>query len=260
MFKKYSSKQIKESLNKLDIKKNDIVYVSGNLVSFGKPEMKNLKNLPKVFFNEIYRLVGKEGTIMFPSHSFDLVNTNKIFDINKTKSISGSFSNYIIENKKFYRQLHPYASIAGVGKYAKYICNYKGNDVYGLNCPFEKLVKLRSKFISLGMKINKNCTQVHFLEKEFKVKYRFEKNFYHRILLNNKIVKKKFSMFVLKNKYLNIKRDENNLIINYFLKNYKIKKKKLGNSWIYSYDIKKFYSITKKLFKKNKNAWLGKKN
>ncbi len=260
MFKKYSSRQIKESLNKLNIKKNDIVYVSGNLVSFGKPEMKNLNNLPKVFFNEIYRLVGKEGTIMFPSHSFDLVNTNKIFDINKTKCISGSFSNYIIKNKKIYRQLHPYASIAGVGKYAKYICDYNGNDVYGLNCPFEKLVKLGSKFISLGMEINKNCTQVHFLEKEFKVKYRFEKFFYHRILLDNKIVKKKFSMFVLKNKYLNIKRDENKLIINNFLKNYRIKKKKLGNNWIYSYDIKKFYSITKKLFKKNKNSWLGKKS
>ena len=69
MFKKYSSRQIKESLNKLNIKKNDIVYVSGNLVSFGKPEMKNLNNLPKVFFDEIYRLVGKEGTIMFPTHS-----------------------------------------------------------------------------------------------------------------------------------------------------------------------------------------------
>tara|TARA_E500000178_G_C17038379_1_gene764875 strand:+ start:2500 stop:3279 length:780 start_codon:yes stop_codon:yes gene_type:complete len=258
MFKKYSLKQIKESLNKLNIKKNDIVYVSGNLVSFGKPEMKNLNNLPKVFFNEIYRLVGKGGTIMFPSHSFDLVNTNKIFDINKTKCISGSFSNYIMENKKFYRQLHPYASIAGIGKYAKYICNYKDNDVYGLNCPFEKLIKLKSKFISLGMEINKNCTQVHFLEKEFKVKYRFEKYFYHRILLNNKIVKKKFSMFVLKNKYLNIKRNENKLITNYFLKNYKIKKRKLGSSWIYSYDIKKFYDITKKMFKKNRNAWLGK--
>ena len=67
-------------------------------------------------------------------------------------------------------------------------------------------------------------------------------------------------MFVLKNKYLNIKRDENKLIINNFLKNYRIKKKKLGNNWIYSYDIKKFYSITKKLFKKNKNSWLGKKS
>ena len=259
MFKKYSLKEIKESLNKLNIKKKDIVYVSVNLVSFGKPEINNLNDLPKIFFNEIYQLVGKEGTIMFPSHSFDLVNSNKIFDINKTKCISGSFSNYIIENKKFFRQIHPYASIAGVGKYAKYICNYKGNDVYGSGCPFEKLINLQAKFISLGMKINKNCTQVHFLEKKFKVKYRFEKYFFHRILLNNKVIRRKFSMFVLKNEYLNIKRNENKLIMSYFLKNYKIRKSKLGNNWIYSYDFKNFYNISKKLFNKNRNAWLGKK-
>ena len=129
MFKKYSLKEIKESLNKLNIKKKDIVYVSGNLVSFGKPEIKNLNDLPKIFFNEIYQLVGKEGTIMFPSHTFHLVNSDQTFEPNKTKSISGSFTNYIIENKKFYRQLHPYASIAGVGKHAKYLCDYKSNDV-----------------------------------------------------------------------------------------------------------------------------------
>ena len=74
---KYSSRQIKESLNKLNIKKNDIVYVSGNLVSFGKPEMKNLNNLPKVFFDEIYRVIERDW-LMFPTHSFDLVNNNKI--------------------------------------------------------------------------------------------------------------------------------------------------------------------------------------
>lgn len=257
--KNYSLKEIRESLCKLNIKKKDIVYVTGNLVSFGKPNF-DINFLPEVFFNEIYRLVGKEGTIMFPSHTFDIVRTNKTFKPYKTLCISGSFSNYIIGNKKFYRQVHPYASIAGIGKYAKYLCEYKKNDVYGPNCPFEKLIKNNAKFVSLGMKINKNCTQVHFLEKEFKVKYRFEKYFYHKILLKNKIIKKKFSMFVLKDEYRNIIRDENKLIIKNFLNHYKIKKSKLGNNWIYSYNLKRFYNITKKLFKKNNNAWLGKMN
>mgnify|MGYP001106050743 CR=1 FL=1 len=63
--------------------------------------MKTATKLPKTFFDEIYKIIGKEGTIMVPSHTFNLVNTNKIFNPYKTKSISGSFSNYIIENKKF---------------------------------------------------------------------------------------------------------------------------------------------------------------
>ena len=258
MIKKYTKEEISKSLKKLGIKKNDILYVSGNIVSFGKPKNINIKNLPKIFFTEIFQLIGKKGTLMFPSHSFDLVKSKKIFNPKKTKSMSGSLSNYIICNKKIYRQLHPYASIAGIGEHAKLLCKYNKGDVYGAACPFEKLIKLNAKFISLGMKINKNCTQVHYLEKEFKVNYRFEKFFFHKVYVNKKVIKKKFSMFVLKPKYRNIRRNENKLIMNNFLKNYKIKKSRLGNDWIYSYNLKKFYDITKKLFEKNNNAWLGK--
>ena len=255
---KYTRKDISKSLKKIGIKKKDILYVSGNLVSFGLTNRMSYKNLPKIFFDEIIKIIGPEGTIIFPSHSFNLLNTNEIFDLNKTKSISGSFSNYIIENKKFYRQFHPYASISGVGKYAKFICNYKKSDVYGPNCPFEKLIKINAKFISLGVEVNRNCTQVHFLEKETKVKYRYEKFFSQKVLFKKKIIKKKFSMFVLKEKYRNIKRNYNKIIFNYFLKIGKINKCKLGNNWVYSYDLNDFYKITKNLFLKYNNIWLGK--
>jgi aminoglycoside 3-N-acetyltransferase len=257
MNSEYTKLDINKSLKKIGIKKKDILYVSANLINFGLSKKIYYKKLPKTVFDEIYKIIGKEGTIMVPSHTFNLVNTNKIFNPYKTKSISGSFSNYIIENKKFYRQFHPYASISGVGKYAKYICEYKNNDVYGLGCPFEKLIELNAKFISLGMEVNKNCSQVHFLEKKFNVKYRFKKYFDHKILVNNKIIKKKFEMFVLKEKFRKIKRNENNKIFDNFYKKNKIKKHRLGQNWVYSYNLKNFYEITKKLFFKNKNVWLG---
>ena len=50
MIKNYTHSEIKKSLRKLGITKNDIIYVSGNLVSFGKP--KNIKvKFAKIFFN-----------------------------------------------------------------------------------------------------------------------------------------------------------------------------------------------------------------
>ena len=82
--------------------------------------------------------------------------------------------------------------------------------------------------------------------------------FFKKSYIEKKIIKKKFSMFVLKERYRKLKRNENKLIINYFLKKNNIQKSKLGNNWIYSYSLKKFYNTTKKLFKKNNNAWLGK--
>ena len=255
----YSLKDVKLAIDQLSLKKKDIIYVSGNLINFGKIELKSLDNLPKTFFSSLLRKVGKEGTIVFPTHSFYLVNSKKIFDANNTLSNSGAFSNYLIKKKKIYRQIHPYASISAIGAKAKHICNYKYNDVYGNGCPWEKLIKIKAKFISLGLPIYSNCTQVHFIEKQFNVPYRYDKSFKHKIKLKEKIINQKFSMFVLKEKYKNFKRNKNKIIMNNFTRKFKVEKIKLGNNWIYMYDLNSFYNTTIRLFKKNIHAWSGKK-
>jgi len=255
----YSQKDIKLAIDKLNLRKKDIVYVSGNIINFGIPNFNKINDLPKVFFDTLFKKIGKKGTIVFPTHSFYLVNSNNIFNPKNTLSNSGAFSNYLIKKKKIYRQQHPYASISAVGADAKYIVDYDYGDVYGEDCPWSKLIKKKAKFLSLGLSINTNCTQVHFVEKKFNVPYRYDKIFQHRVKFKKKIVKKKFTMFVLKKKYKNFKRNKNKIIIDDFIKNYKIQKIKLGKDWIYLYDLKNFYNNTCKLFKENIHTWSGKK-
>jgi aminoglycoside 3-N-acetyltransferase len=256
---KYNIKNIRTSINRLQLKKNDIVYVSGNLINFGKFNSKKINQLPGYFYDCIKKKIGKNGTIVFPAHSFNLVGSDILFDSKSTSSISGSFSNFIIKNKRFKRQLHPYSSIGAVGSKAKYICDYSKKDVYGKNSPFFKLFKLNAKFLSLGISINLNCTQVHYFEQKFKVPYRYFKVFNHKVLINSKIKKKKFYMYVLKNKYRNLKRNKNKIILKNFLKSNKIQEISLGIGKIYLYSLKDFYESTNNLFKKNIFAWSGKK-
>ena len=124
---------------------------------------------------------------------------------------------------------------------------------------FDRMIKLNAKFLSLGMPINLNCSQVHHAELMMNVPYRYNKKFSHRIKRNNKIYKKDFDMFVLKEQHLKIKRNKNKKIIENFSKKEKIFRSKLGNNFIYSYDLKKFYEINMKLFKKDIFCWVGKK-
>ena len=141
----------------------------------------------KLFIYFIKKKIGKKGTIAFPAHTFHLVKNKKmIFDPLTTKCMSGSLSNFLIEQRNFHRQIHPYASIAATGYKAKEICDSKERDVYGQNSPFKKLIKLKAKFLSLGIPINKNCTQVHLIEREFNVPYRYEKKFFQKIFLKKK--------------------------------------------------------------------------
>ena len=49
-------------------KKNDCVYVSGNLFNLGRCRIKNFKRIPELFFKAILEVIGNNGTIIVPTH------------------------------------------------------------------------------------------------------------------------------------------------------------------------------------------------
>ena len=253
----YNKKDIERCFNNLNIKKNDILYITGNLSNFGRINIKKLRYLPSLFFKNIMKKIGPGGTIVVPTHSFYLTKTNKIFDIKKTPCETGAFSNYVLNKKNIIRQCHPYSSSSAIGKKAKFICSKNTCHVYGPDSPFERMIKLNAKFISLGMNINENCSQVHQAEYDMSVPYRYTKEFTHKIKIRNKTFKKKFYMFVLYKKYTKIKRNKNFKIIKNFLNKQKVNKQKLGLNYVYSYNLKKFYDENILLLKKDIFCWLG---
>ena len=120
-----------------------------------------------------------------------------VFDVKNTLSESGAFSNYILKQKKTIRQIHPYSSSAAYGGKAKYICSNNSNHAYGPYSPFERMIKLNTKFISLGIPINENCSQVHHAEFNMVVPYRYVKEFKQKIKKGKKMYSENFYLFVL---------------------------------------------------------------
>jgi aminoglycoside 3-N-acetyltransferase len=253
----YNFEDIQKAFEKINLKKSDTVYVSGNLALFGNCKIENIKELPNLFFKALIKKIGKRGTVVFPTHSFSLIKSKEIFSPLNSVSESGSFSNYLLKKKKMFRQMHPYASVAAIGEKAKFICSNNPLHVYGPFSPFDKMISLKSKFISLGLNINLNCTQVHHAEFMMNVPYRYTKEFIQKIKSGNSIKSKKFYMFLLYKKYLNMRRDKNKIIIKNFKKKNKVFKTNLGNSSIYSYDLRNFYEENIKLLKKNIYCWFG---
>ena len=250
----YDFFDISEALEKLNLNFGDTIYITGDLFKLGRYNRRDsiLNDLYKLIINKI----GKRGTICFPTHSWKLLNSNSIFIPNQTKSETGAFTEFL-RKKKSVRQDHPYSSVSSIGKFSDYICKNNSRSVYGKKSPFEKLIKLNAKIINFGLHPRFCCSSVHHSELLANVPYRYKKFFYQKVFDKKKIIKKKYSLFVLKEKYLNTKRNKNKIIFNHFQKKNIILKSKLGRDYIYAYSLTDFHKNNISLFKTNKFAWLG---
>jgi aminoglycoside 3-N-acetyltransferase len=255
----YTLKEIEKTINQLKVYKDDTIYVSGNLINIGLSSKVNFLELPKIIFNQLFKKIGPNGTIVVPSHTFFLTKDRGVFDLKNTSSESGSLSNYIIKKKNTIRQIHPYSSCSAIGTKAKYICSNNTKHAYGPDSPFERMIKLNTKFISIGLPINENCSQVHHAEFNMGVPYRYTKEFSQKIKIGKKIKHESFYLFVLYEQFIKKKRNKNKIILKNFLKTSKIIKKRFGKSYIYQYSMKDFYLKTLNLMKKDIFCWMGSK-
>ena len=170
----YELGDIISALKKCNIKNGDNVYVSGNLTNFGYCKTKDFEQTPKIFFKAIFKII-KNGTIIVPAHSFYLANTRKKFNLKKQKAYQVLFEFYIKSKKS----CETNSSLFFLSCYsAKMQISFvkKISNVYGPNSPFDKMIKKGTKFLSLGLPINLNCSQVHHAEYAMKVPYRYNKN------------------------------------------------------------------------------------
>ena len=251
----YNYQQLFKSLIKVGIKKGDVIYFSANLLKLGKYE--NQRKILDDYYKALWDLVGKKGTIAYPTFNFSIINNKKIFCPRKTSSEMGVLTEFFRKKKYSYRSNHPYTSISSEGYHSKYICTKNSQHSYGPNSPFDRLIILNAKFLSIGIKPNFNSSQVHHAEHMSSVPYRYFKKFNHRVKIGKKIKKKQYFMHVLFENLIGTKRDKNRNIFNHFTKNNKITRSRCGDGTLYLYSIKKFYEANIELFNKDIYAWLS---
>lgn len=247
----YNKQDLVSSWKKLKIQKGDTVYLAGNLLNLGS--YFNMSNILEDYYTTLLKAVGKNGTLVFPTHSWK-IKEKKFFHPENTPSECGALSEYLRLKKNSFRHCHPLSSVSAIGKMAKFVTKFETKHAYGPGSPFEKLIELNAKFISIGLKPNLTCSLVHHAENLSSVPYRFTKEF--AIDIKRKKNKKNCYLYVL---YKNIKlnmRDKNKKIFNFFLKKNKITQVVLGHGKIYCYSMKKFHLSTMELMKRDIYCWL----
>lgn len=153
--------KIKNDLRSIGIKKGDRVLIHSSYKSLG-----GVEGGIDTFISAVKDTVGTDGTVMFPTFTYDFVNKdNPVFDIEKTPSCVGMIPEVFRKGKGVKRSLHPTHSVAVWGKDRDWYIekHHKDKVCVGENSPIYKLKDTGGKILMVGCGITHN-TLIHGLE------------------------------------------------------------------------------------------------
>ncbi len=235
---------LKNNLKKLKIRENKNAFIASDITCLGKLRLKK-NEISETIFNAIKSSLSKNSTIFVPTGNMNLCNANETFDLKKTKSFQmGAFSEYVRKKKGSVRSLHPYWSVSANGINSKLLTNVSKHS-YAEGSPWSIMLDLDTIQINIGKHPSQAVTLIHHLETVSGVPYRYNKQFFHKVKLKNKIKIMDFYMSVFFNK-VNAKK-KYKLNQHYFTKLKRQKKlQSIKNDLgleIWSFKMRDFYSL-----------------
>lgn len=252
----YDKKLLSDAYRAVGLQERSVVYLTGDLGALGRFEIKNKKTLLEAHVEVIFDLISSDGTIMVPTHSWSLCNTDNVFDPAETPSETGVFSEFVRRLPGAVRQVHPFSSTTAYGANSGFFCTNNSLHAYGPNSPFSRMVDANAIFVSVGKPINLTISLVHHAEFMMGVPYRYTKEFVQPCIINKKVINKEFYLYVT-HKNVDIARNRNKRILQFFETANEVKVSKLGRSIVQSVQQKPFFDSTVDLMSKNIYAWLS---
>ena len=152
-------------LEELGIKKGDCILVHSGISNIGKVEKGAIG-----LIDELKKLVGKEGGLMFPAFRFDgtmknyLDNVSKV-DLDLEKVKTGALPSKAVNDKDFFVSAHPTHTVVAYGEQGcNLIAEHNLSETpFDQFSPFYKLGQCGGKIVTIGVDLDK-VTNFHVIE------------------------------------------------------------------------------------------------
>jgi aminoglycoside 3-N-acetyltransferase len=140
----------------LGLKAGDVVYVHSGMDGL---------NLAFPFYRILFliqRVIGTEGTVIFPSYpnhlisSYEYLLQGNSFDVRRTPSYTGILTEFARRQRQAVRSLHPTKSVCAIGPKAKELTAAHNQSPYPYDTcsPYYKLIAHEGKIVGLGVTTN----------------------------------------------------------------------------------------------------------
>lgn len=166
-----------EALVSVGLKKSDAVLVHSDISRIGPIEgCSSRQAYLEAVYEAFLKVIGSEGTLVVPAYFLDYGRFEAPFDISRSpvSSSIGVFAQYVRTLPAAIRSPNPILGLSAIGKQAKYICCGGTASSYGVDSPFDRLMRLGGKILFFGIDM-RNMTFVHYVEHMVGVPHKYTK-------------------------------------------------------------------------------------
>jgi aminoglycoside 3-N-acetyltransferase len=255
MSKSYTYDELIAAYRTLGVGSGKTIYVTsdlGRLMAFERP---GKEAVLEAHFNALMSLIGPEGTLVVPTASLNLCNTEIPFDLENTPAFMvGALSEYVRKKPGALRSFHPFVSYTAIGKHAEFVTQNVARHSYGPETPEARMIELDAIAVVIGQTPRLTCSTIHHIEHLMAVPYRYAKEYSHKVIRGGVESSELFYMYVW---YRNsdVKRDACRKIFGRFTDICPPKAEQVGRGAISSYPIRQFAEVATRLLVEDIYMW-----
>lgn len=154
------------------IKPGDTIMVHSSYKSLG-----GVQGGCETVIDAFLKLVGPEGTVLFPTFNFQSWTEGHYFDIRETPSKMGALTEVARLRPDAMRTPHPIYSFAVLGQRKEAFANCNDPEAYGEDSVFALFHRSNGTIISIGLEWNSTFSIHHYVEYKTGCDYRRVKKF-----------------------------------------------------------------------------------
>ncbi|KKT91718.1 MAG: hypothetical protein UW91_C0029G0008 [Parcubacteria group bacterium GW2011_GWF2_45_11] len=251
----YTRHDICDALKKAGLKKGDIALVSTELYHLGRLEgVKTREEYYRAFLDAFMEVLGGEGTLAVNAYTTQTGRYGTPFHREKTPATTGAFSQYIASHPGSIRSIHPINSVAAIGTKKKLICENVSRSNYGLDSPFDRMLRMGVQIVRLGLDYAHNV-YMHYAEAMYGVPYYYHKLLDIEVYDQGKLIEGEFFAAVRHLEYPLI--DDFSKIKRVIVDKKLVHSAKLGGDYVHCIDAQEYLAAATELLKKDPYAFLA---
>ena len=196
---KLTYERLVSALRSAGIRAGDAVHVQSDLLRIGPVDCEQQRDRVLEFYLQAFlEVIGNKGTLSVGTSFEDYGRYGAPFELERSPSRQGVFSEFIRTRPGAMRSLHPIVSVSAIGENAAAVCDGPHFNGFGYQSAWGRLHRLNAKIVALGLgvELEGGTTFFHYLEHLYGVPYQYTKIYDGPVMVKGNRIQGPFTMSV----------------------------------------------------------------